>query len=287
MSSAPQANDSGTKRQPRYLAADFQRLTHRRRFTSPHIPSPDFKLAQEPRHAAQHTRITDRRAIDSRPSTVLPPASDRSRQSSTSSSSKSGDAANSSFLKQCVAEDDHGVSHFPFPPAVSSRVHSLLHKFYIKQKELTVGIMRVGIAQSFLESVNASISEPGRDATSPTSPTTSTTSSVSGETCECCCRCGRSPKWQPLGRGKKRSKSYTALRTGISELSGWDSDITKPQQPQPIVIKQEFGPGEAPLERLPVEVLGKLICRGRCPRNASLTLHRRHHCPTRSRPPTV
>ena len=115
--------------------------------------------------------------------------------------------------------------------------------------------MRAGIAQSFLESVNASISEPGRDGASPTSPTTATT--FPGETCECCCRCGRSPKWQPLGRGKKRSKSYTALRTGISELSGWELAFPKSDEPQPIVVQQEFGPGEAPLERLPAEVLGK------------------------------
>ncbi len=147
--------------------------------------------------------------------------------------------------------------------------------------------MRVGIAQSFLESVNASISEPGRDVTSPTSPTTSTTSSVSEDTCECCCRCGRTPKWQPLGRGLKRSKSYTALRTGISEWSGWDSEDPKSQQPQPIVVKQEFGPGEAPLERLPAEVLGKLICQGNISTYMLTITIRRHNCPTGSRPPTV
>ena len=118
--------------------------------------------------------------------------------------------------------------------------------------------MRAGIAQSFLESVNASISppsEPAKEATSPISPTTSP--AFAAETCECCCRCGRSPKWQPLGRAKKRSQSYTALRTGISELSGWDLDFPKTQHPQPTVVKKEFGPGEAPLEKLPAEVLGK------------------------------
>ena len=142
--------------------------------------------------------------------------------------------------------------------------------------------MRVGIAQSFLESVNASISEPARDAAaSPTSPTSSTTSSVSGDTCECCCRCGRSPTWQPLGRGKKRSKSSTALRTGISEWSGWKSDAPKPEQLQPAVVKQEFGPGNAPLERLPAEVLGKEICQTTILVTYRLTtLNRRYHCPT-------
>ena len=114
--------------------------------------------------------------------------------------------------------------------------------------------MRTGIAQSFLESVNASFSpplNPVKDATSPVSP-------IAADSCECCCRCGRSSKWQPLGRIKQRSKSYTALRTGISELSGWDSGFPKTQEPPPIEVKKDFRPGEAPLERLPSEVLGKL-----------------------------
>ncbi len=132
MSSAPQASDSGTEQQHqvRYLASDFQRLTLRRRISSPHIPSPDSALlAQEPRqsrHASYRTSTaTAARAIESSNPTVLPPASHSyhsSRQGSTSSSSKGGGAVNSSFLKQCVAEDDHGVSHILFlqPPPRSS-----------------------------------------------------------------------------------------------------------------------------------------------------------------------
>jgi len=110
--------------------------------------------------------------------------------------------------------------------------------------------MRSGIAQSFLESVNASVATPTdavHDAGSPTG---------SG-TCDCCCRCGRSPKWQPVGPGRKRrSKSYTALRTGISELSGWDLEIPQRQDPAEIQEKS-FGRGQAPIERLPAEVLGE------------------------------
>ena len=113
--------------------------------------------------------------------------------------------------------------------------------------------MRSGIAQSFLESVTAAAGTPAdahHDAGSPTD----------NATCECCCRCGRSPKWQPVGPGRKRrSKSYTAIRTGISELSGWDLEIPKVQEPAEIEVAQSFGQGQAPLERLPAEVLGERV----------------------------
>lgn len=112
--------------------------------------------------------------------------------------------------------------------------------------------MRSGIAQSFLESVNASV---------PTSPDAvhNGGSPTGAGTCDCCCRCGRSSKWQPVGPGRKRrSKSYTALRTGISELSGWDLELPRRQGPAEIEVEKWHGPGEAPIERLPVEVLGEL-----------------------------
>ncbi len=112
--------------------------------------------------------------------------------------------------------------------------------------------MRSGIAQSFLETVNTSAGkaqEADHEAVSPTG---------SG-TCDCCCRCGRNTKWQPLGPGRgRRSKSYTAPRTGISELSGWDLELPRRQESREIEQpRRNYGPGEAPLERLPVEVLGK------------------------------
>jgi len=111
--------------------------------------------------------------------------------------------------------------------------------------------MRSGVAQSFLESVNTTAGAPpeaGHDAGSPTG----------GGTCDCRCRCGRSTKWQPLGPGRKpRSKSYTASRTGISELSGWDVDLPRRQEPVVLDDLKDYRPGEAPLERLPIEVLGK------------------------------
>ena len=113
--------------------------------------------------------------------------------------------------------------------------------------------MRSGIAQSFFESVNASV---------PTSPDAAhNVGSLTGPgTCDCCCRCGRSPKWQPVGPGRKRrSKSYTALRTGISELSGWDLEPPRRQESAEIQAEKSYRPGEAPIERLPVEVLGKSL----------------------------
>ena len=117
--------------------------------------------------------------------------------------------------------------------------------------------MRSGIAQSFLESVNAAAGTP-QDATSDAG------SPIESPTCECCCRCGRSPKWQPVGPGRKRrSKSYTALRTGISELSGWDLELPKRQEPAEIEVQRSYGPGQAPIERLPAEVLGEQWCQHR------------------------
>ena len=108
--------------------------------------------------------------------------------------------------------------------------------------------MRSGTAQSFLESVNApklSLRLEGGHDDNP---------SETGS-CSCCCRCGRPQRWKPAGsRGKRRSKSYTALRTGISELSGWDSALC--QEPAAVQVKKSNGPGEAPLERLPAEILG-------------------------------
>ena len=117
--------------------------------------------------------------------------------------------------------------------------------------------MRSGIAQSFLESVNASVGTP-QDATHDAGSPTET------PTCECCCRCGRSPKWQPVGPGRKRrSKSYTAIRTDISELSGWDLELPRRQEPLEIEVQKSYGPGQAPIERLPAEVLGEQCCHHR------------------------
>lgn len=111
--------------------------------------------------------------------------------------------------------------------------------------------MRSGIAQSFYESVNASV-PPSPDAVHNVG------SPNGAGTCDCCCRCGRSPNWQPVGPGRKRrSKSYTALRTGISELSGWDLELPRRQEPAEIQVEKSYRPGEAPIERLPVEVLGE------------------------------
>lgn len=117
--------------------------------------------------------------------------------------------------------------------------------------------MRSGIAQSFLESVNTTAGKPSQAAEHDVgSPTGSSA-------CDCCCRCGRSSKWQKLGPGlgARRSKSYTALSTGISELSGWDLELSpRRQEPRKVEAPRHYSPGEAPLERLPVEILGKSSC---------------------------
>ncbi|KAG8530938.1 uncharacterized protein KY384_004295 [Bacidia gigantensis] len=76
----------------------------------------------------------------------------------------------------------------------------------------------------------------------------------------------------------KRSKSYTNLRTGISELSGWDLEFPRRKEEDRPVKKKEYGSGEAPLEKLPSEVLDDVIANlaidlppsGYAPRNVDL-----------------
>lgn len=104
MVSTAQATDSAALRPQRYLASDFQRLTLRRRLSSPHLPSPDSQRAHEPPFEAERTRSVDKRTIESRNSSLVGGTSQVSRPSSISSSAGSGS------LKQCVAEDNHGTS---------------------------------------------------------------------------------------------------------------------------------------------------------------------------------
>lgn len=48
------------------------------------------------------------------------------------------------------------------------------------------------------------------------------------------------------------------MRTGISELSGWDWEASRAVEPIVLDVVKTYGPGEAPLERLPVEILGEI-----------------------------
>lgn len=110
--------------------------------------------------------------------------------------------------------------------------------------------MKLGIAQSFLESINTSgAPAPHNEDKDVTTPDSST--------CTCCCRCGRVDSWRAAVRGKghRRARSYTAPRTGISELSGIQWEPSK--QAMAVEPPRIFAPGESPLEKLPVEVLGK------------------------------
>ena len=103
--------------------------------------------------------------------------------------------------------------------------------------------MRSGTAQSFLESGLHGLPQ-----------------GESGDvgSCNCCCRCGRAREWKSFRpRGVRRTKSYSPLRTGVSELSGWTWASVLREEPVDLDAPRSFKPGEAPLERLPVEILGK------------------------------
>ncbi|KAL8806010.1 MAG: hypothetical protein Q9200_005204 [Gallowayella weberi] len=127
-----------------------------------------------------------------------------------------------------------------------------------------------GIAQSFLESVTTSITpvhlnEDAADLKTPESGP-----------CACCCRCGRSDSGRSFaGRGLRRARSYTAPRTGISELTGVD---WYPPKQAVVEVPKVFPPGESPFEQLPVEVLDEIIAQlaldsppsGYAPRNVDL-----------------
>lgn len=223
----------------RYLASDFHRLTNRRT-SSPHI-TPDSALEPPPAECTKHGRnpvTADKRAINTTLASDFLGKAQASRQSS---SIRKGSWSS-------VKEDEGGK-----PQNVPRLTHIFTH--LLPKVIFLTSIMRSGIAQSFLESVNTTAGKPqeaGQDAGSPAgSPTDS-------GACDCCCRCGRSSKWQPLGAGRgRRSKSYTALRTGISELSGWDLELPPRQESRKVEAPRHYGAGDAPLERLPVEVLGK------------------------------
>lgn len=109
--------------------------------------------------------------------------------------------------------------------------------------------MKSGIAQSFFESPVHRTTSPARSGTSADDKL------VGKDVCNCTCRCGRAREWKVDGaRGKRRSRSYSPLRTSVSELSGWKEEALSFDGVA--VQKKQSAPGEAPLERLPVEILG-------------------------------
>ena len=131
--------------------------------------------------------------------------------------------------------------------------------------------MRTGTAQSFLESISNSIS-PQLEALKDGLLDHADAEGI----CTCACRCGRSPIWRP--RGRKRSKSFTAMRSGISELSGWDSEPRQEPQPIPVEPVKQNGPGAAPLERLPAEILGERVPDFHAGFRADYLVLRRNNC---------
>jgi len=110
--------------------------------------------------------------------------------------------------------------------------------------------MKAGIAQSFFESPIHRSTSPARSGASPDDKL------IGKDACHCTCRCGRAREWKVDGaRGKRRSRSYSPLRTSVAELSGWTEEALSFDGVAD--QKEENAPGEAPLERLPVEILGR------------------------------
>lgn len=219
----------------RYYPTDFHKLTNRRA-SSP--VTPDFAHPHRVapvRATLPSADTTDRRACSRRdaPPCVVQkaPASLRPRQGSGSS----------------IKEDAGGKITRRFVNIFTRSLaflHCLCPHLYANSFA-----MRSGIAQSFLESINSSVPpiphHEDKDVITPESGS-----------CTCCCRCGRSDSWRASssGRGHRRARSYTAPRTGISELTGLGWEPSK----QAMVVEppRTFAPGESPLEQLPVEVLG-------------------------------
>ncbi|KAL8693058.1 MAG: hypothetical protein Q9224_003829, partial [Gallowayella concinna] len=226
----------------RYYAADFYKLTNRRA-SSP--ITPDFLLPD---------RVLSARPIPYRPTPELPIADTRAFTPNNAAPCVVQRAPPSNLrLRQGSVKEEAGgeitriavnIFNFSFPPPTPS--------------------------QSFLESVHTSIApvhliEDAADVNSPESGP-----------CACCCRCGRPDSWRSsAGRGQRRARSYTAPRTGISELTGVDWD---PPKQAVVEVPKVFAPGESPFEQLPVEVLDEIVAQlaldsppsGYAPRNVDL-----------------
>ena len=107
--------------------------------------------------------------------------------------------------------------------------------------------MRSGTAQSFLETSSSSsplLSKLQHDLRSPTA----------SESDPCACQCHGAKGSRGPHRHSKRSRSQTALRTGISELPEWEWDLSSPEPVTKLVKVNR--PGESALERLPIEIIG-------------------------------
>ncbi|MCJ1341190.1 hypothetical protein MMC09_006486 [Bachmanniomyces sp. S44760] len=113
--------------------------------------------------------------------------------------------------------------------------------------------MRPGTAQSFLETALAQ-AIPVEQASQHAGNTSPTSGS-----CQCCCRCGRAEERKLVSpTGKPRSRSYSPLRAGVSELLTWEWQSPDDVESQIEDVPKPSRPGEAPLESLPTEILGML-----------------------------
>ena len=110
--------------------------------------------------------------------------------------------------------------------------------------------MRSGVAQSFLETSLAGIQPQipaGHGLDSP---------ELRAQQCACRCRCGRGRDLKSTRlRVKRRSRSYSPIRTGVSELTDWLVEPSSTEEASQAKLPNVNAPGDSPLERLPAEIL--------------------------------
>ncbi|KAI9673215.1 MAG: hypothetical protein M1817_003078 [Caeruleum heppii] len=178
-----------------------------------------------------------------------------------------------------IAEASPSITPSPSPPPTGARRRDREDRTSfssIKESDC-------GVAQSFVESKETSHNNTWAQHNPQyvAGPTNMATLAVTGPTF--CCPCGRFRGWKQLKlRGKGLSRSSSDLRLlGSDARQGWEWE-TSPERVAEVKTKNPMprvsGPGEAPIERLPSEVLDQIIAllvvdlppNGYTPRNVDL-----------------
>jgi hypothetical protein len=118
-----------------------------------------------------------------------------------------------------------------------------------------------GIPQSFSDSKSSTFSAQYALDDSPVDPDKMATTVSLQQPPSFCCPCGGFKGWKQVGLGGRyhhKSKSYGDLRLlGGDAQQGWD--WTRETSPERVAVqkpKEPYPPGQSPIEKLPVEILG-------------------------------